>query len=130
MGRDIGVQVEFARMRQGIPCNAFQFTYGYKIVPNQKYNVFKVGIKTAIQFAERNAVRIGNVDFQISKLADADTAFLAPLWQRDKPLYGNWFNVDFHFFGNLHNGLMQFVWVDVVADKVNINGRAQAPQQG
>ncbi len=76
MGKNVRMKIEFLCMRQGVPCNALQFTDGYKVAPNKEKNIIKVSIQTAIQFAERNAIWIGNVDFQIPELTNAYAAFL------------------------------------------------------
>lgn len=123
------MKVEFARLGQGVPCDALQFVQGYKVVLNEKNDVVEVGIEAAIQFAERDAVWIGNVDFQIPKLTDANVSFRVALWQRDKTLDWDWLNVDFQFPGNLHDGSMQFVRMHIVADKVNIYCQARTSQQ-
>ncbi len=81
MGKNFGIEIKFSRTRQGILCDALQFFQGYKIVLNKKNNIIEISIKAAIQFAQRNAVRIGNVDFQIPKLTNADTAFVAAFRQ-------------------------------------------------
>lgn len=122
MGKYFGMQVVFACIRQGVACDALQFVQNYKVVPNEKDDILEISIKTAIQFTESDAVWIGNVNFQVPKLSDADTALIASLRQRDKAFDGDGFNMDFQFPGNLHDGSMQFVRVHIVADKVNIYG--------
>jgi len=123
------MQVEFSCIRQGIACDALQLAQCYKVVSNEKNDILEVGIEAAIQFAQRNAVRIGNVDVQVPKLTNADIAFGAPLWQRDKTFERDRLDMDFQFPGNLHDGLVKFVWMYVVADKVNIYGQARTSQQ-
>ncbi len=77
MGKNFGIEIKFSRPRQGVLCDAFQFFQDDKIVLNKKNNIIEISVEAAIQFAQRNAVRIGNIDFQIPKLTDADTAFVA-----------------------------------------------------
>jgi hypothetical protein len=47
---------------------------------NQENNIIEIGIKTAIQFTEGNAVGIGNEYFEISVLPNTDDAPLISLW--------------------------------------------------
>ena len=74
------MQVKFARLSQGVLCDAFQLVQGDKVVVNEKKDILKISIHAAIQFAEGDAVWIGNVDFQVPKLTDADAAFRASFW--------------------------------------------------
>ena len=73
------MEVKFVCLREGVPCDALQFIQDYKAAVNEKNDIVEVGVETAIQFAEGDAVRISNIDFQVPKLTDADTAFRAPL---------------------------------------------------
>jgi len=54
-------------------------------VPVRSVRLFSAAkpVKTAIQFTERDAVRVSNEDFQIAKLTDTDDAFLIPFRQWD-----------------------------------------------
>jgi hypothetical protein len=61
-------------------------------------------------------------------LPNADDAFFAPLGQRDKAVEGNRLDVDLQFACNLHNGFVQGVWMNIVADEININGQARTAE--
>ena len=130
MVKNIRVEIVFVRVGQGILHDAVQLIQGDVVVLNQKNDVFEICFNAAVQFTQGNAVWIGNVDFQISILTNADTAVCAPVRQGDKTLKGDWFHVDFQFPGNLHNGSVQFAWMHIIADKVNIDCQAWTSQQG
>src|SRR5688572_23734112 len=123
MGKDFGMQVVFACIRQGIACDALQFIQSYKVVSNEKDDILDVSIEATVQFAEGDAVWIGNINFEVPKLSDVDSALVASRWQRDKALDRDGFNMYLQFPGNLHDGSMQFVWMHIVADKVDIYGQ-------
>lgn len=129
MGKNFGMQVVFACIQQGVACEAFQFVQSYEIVLNKKDDVLKVGIETAVQFAEGDAVWIGNINFQVPKLSDVDSALVASRRQRDKAFDRDGFNMYLKFPGNLYDGSMQFVWVHIVANKVNRDaGATRSPR--
>jgi len=88
------------------------------------------GKRQGISLAESNAIWVGHKDFEISKLADTNGTFFAPRRQRDKPVEGNRFRIDFQFLSNLQNGLVQRVGVNIIPDKINIDGQARTAQQG
>ncbi len=123
------MEIEFARLRQGILCDTFQFFQVYMVVVNEENDIVEVSIEAAIQFAERDAVRIGNVNIQAPELTDADTALVASFWQRNKALNRDRLNMDFQFPGNLYDGSMQFVRMHIIADEVNIYGWARTSKQ-
>jgi hypothetical protein len=123
------VDVELTSTRQGFLCDAFEFFQIYKIVLNEKDNVVEVSVEAAIQFAERNAVRIGNIDFQVPKLTDADTSFCAPLWQWDKTFDGDWLDIHLQFLRHLHEDCVKFAGMDIVTHKVNVNRQVRTSQQ-
>lgn len=84
MDKDFGIEIKFASMGQSFLSDVLQFFEFYKTVLNKKNDIVEIGIETAIQFAECNAVRIGNVDFQVPKQPDADIALIASCRQRDE----------------------------------------------
>ncbi len=129
MVEDFGVEIEFARLSQQFLRAAFQFLRVDKTILDKKDNIGKVGIQSTIQFAEGHAVGIGNIDFQIPESTDADITLIASLWQGDETIQRNWFDMDFQFPGDLHDGLMQFAWVHIVAKKININRQARTSKQ-
>ena len=130
MYKEIGVKNVFARTGQGILRDAFQLIQSDIVPSNQKNDVFEICFNAAIQFAQGNAVWIRNVDFQVSKLTNADAAFCASVWQGDKTLERDWLYVDFQFSGNLHNESVQFARMHIITDKVNINCQAGISLQG
>lgn len=47
---NVGIEVKFAGMWQGIANHALEFIHVYVIVLNQKNQIVEIGIQTAIQF--------------------------------------------------------------------------------
>ena len=129
MFEDVGAKVKFPGVRDGFPDHALELIHVHMVRLNKENKILVVGNCAAVQFAESNAVRVGNVDLQISELTDADDAFFVPFWQRDESFKRDWFDMDFQFSRNLHDGFMQRVWVNIVADEVNINRQARAAEQ-
>jgi len=48
MGKDLGMQIVFACIRQGIARDALQFLQSYEVVPNEKDDVLEVSIEARI----------------------------------------------------------------------------------
>jgi hypothetical protein len=80
MGEDVGVKIELACVRERFCCHPLQFNQSDMVILNEENNIIEVGIEAAIQFTEGNAVRVGNEDFQIAKLPNADGPLRASLW--------------------------------------------------
>ena len=97
-----------------------------QISPDEKNNIINIGIKTAIQFAQCNAIRISNEHFKISKLSYANGSFLAAFRHGDETFNGNRFHINLLFLCNLHNGLMQFTWRNVIAPKIDVDCQSRA----
>ena len=129
VGQDVRIEIVLPCLRKRVASDAFQFLQRDIVVPDQKNDVIQVGIQAAIQFAERNAVRIGHIDFQVPKLTDTQAAFRAPSRQRNKTFQWHQFDMDFEFAGDLQDGLVQWFRLEIVADKVNINRQARTAQQ-
>lgn len=129
MLENIGVEVKFAGVRQSFLENALEFIHVNMVILNKEYKIVKIGIQAAIQFTQGNAVRVGNEDFQISKLPDTDDALLVSFWEWDKSFQRNRLNMDLQLPRNLHDGFVQRVWVNIVADKVNVNRQARTTEQ-
>ncbi len=92
MIQNFRAEIKFASACESVLRDTFQFLHVNEIVLNKEDNVGEVGVKTAIQFTERDAVRIGNVDFQIPELTDADIAPVASFRQGNETIQGNRFD--------------------------------------
>ena len=68
-------------MRQSFLNHALKFIHVHVIVLNEKNKIVVIRIRTAIQFTQGNAVRVGDEDFQIPKLTNANDASFAALRQ-------------------------------------------------
>ena len=99
------------------------------IVLDEENPIIEISVQAAIQFAQRDAVRVNNEDFQIAKLTDTDDTFLIPFRLWDKSFQGDRLDMDLHFPGNLHNGSVQRVQVNIVANEVNVNRQARTSEQ-
>jgi hypothetical protein len=62
-------------------------------------------------------------------LTNANDAPFTALRQGNKFIQRYGFRVNVQLFRNLQDGLMQRFWVNIVADKVNVNGGARAAKQ-
>lgn len=129
MSKNIGMQVEFPCLCKRISCNTLQFRQSKMTLMDQEDNVIEIGVETSVEFAERNAVWVGNVHIQIPKLTDEDTAFLASRRQGNKAFNGNGFDENLQVFRRLQDDSMQFVGMNIVAHEVNIKGLARTSQQ-
>ncbi len=77
------MEIEFARMRQGMLYDALQFLQVYVIVLNPKDKIVKIGFQASIHLAERNTVGISHVNIQISKLPNGNGSQFVSFWQGD-----------------------------------------------
>ncbi len=123
------MKIIFVRLGQGIPCDSFQLIQGDKIPSNQKKDIFDVRFEATIQFAQCNAVWIGNIDLQIPKLTNANISFCTSGGQGYETIQWNWLYMDFQFPGQPYYGLMKHTWVNIVTNKIKVNCRARTPQQ-
>lgn len=64
MSQNIGMEIEFARMKQGILYDTLQFLQVYVTVLNQKDKIVKIGFQASIHLAESNTVGISHVTFK------------------------------------------------------------------
>lgn len=129
MVKDIRIKIKLMRVRKSLACDAFYVSQCDKVPSNKKNDVFNICIQAAIQFAKGNAVWVGNIDVQVTKLTNMDITLLTSLGQRNKTIQRNRLNMDFQFPGNLHNGSVQFVGMYIVTNKININGQPRTSQQ-
>src|SRR5574341_546943 len=100
----IRVDIEFAGARQRRLRNSFEFIEINISVLNEKYNIVNIRVEAAIQLAERNAVWVGDEDFQIPKSPDADISFAAPRRNGNKSLHRYRIHRNLQFLGDLDNG--------------------------
>ena len=75
---DIGTEIELTRVGQGGTEDPLEFIHVHIIVLDEEDQIIEIGIQAAIQFAQGDAVRVSNEDFQISELTDTDDMFLIP----------------------------------------------------
>jgi len=92
------------------------------MILNEKDKVVEVRIETAIDLTEGNAVWVGDEDFQVAELSNADVALGVVHGQGNEAVKRHSLNVDFQFFCRLYNYFVQIAWVNIVTPKVKING--------
>ena len=94
MIKDPGMKIKFLRLDQGILDDTFQLIQGDVIMLDQEDNIIKVGVVTAIDLAQGNAVWVCNGYLQISEPTNVDVALRSPLGQGNEPFKGNRFGGD------------------------------------
>lgn len=120
MSQNIGIEIEFARLRQGVGEYAFQFNCADLVVLYQENDIIQITVAASIQLAERDAVRIENEDINVSKLTDMNTALLVAFRQRHESLDGNWFCIQSHLVCNFFDDKLKVVFLQVVAYIINV----------
>lgn len=58
MSQDIGIEIEFARMRKGVVQDSFEFFRVYMAALDQKNKIVQIPVAASIEFAERYAIWI------------------------------------------------------------------------
>lgn len=125
MVKNFGMEIKFACLRQCFLKHALKLLDVNETAANKKYDIIQVSIESPVQFAEGNAVGVGDEDFQVPKLTDANRSFLTTFRQRDKTLQRYRFDMNSQFLANLHDGSMQVARIHIIAEEVNVNRRAR-----
>lgn len=96
------VKIEFSRCCESVFENVFQFPHFDMVVLDEEEDVFQIFVQSTIQLAKRDTIWVGNVNFKISELTNANSAFLVSFWQGHETFKRDCFNVNLHFFCDSH----------------------------